>query len=161
MVSVGKPLSDVHEADSVFDNLITSLSNSVFVSLTSAQEIAILINNLKNDVAAGHDDIRSVPIKHAAAYISEVLSYLANLMFTTRVCPDDLKIARVCPIYKGGNRREMSNYRPISVLPIFSKVFEGVSNCRLECFFTKNNLISACQFGFLKKKIYRASGTCY
>lgn len=151
-VSVGKPLSDVHEADTAFDNLITSLSKSVFLSPTSAQEIAILINNLKNDVSAGHDDIRSVPIKHVAAYISEVLSYLANLMFTTGVFPDDLKIARVCPIYKGGNRKEMSNYRPISVLPIFSKVFEGVINCRLECFFTKNNLISTCQFGFLKKK---------
>lgn len=151
-VNVGKPLGDTPEPDNVLINNITSLSKSVFFSPSSSQEIVILINKLKNDVSAGHDDIKSVPIKRVAPLISDVLSYLVNLMFTTGVFPDDLKIAKVCPIYKSGNRMEMSNYRPISVLPVFSKLFEGVINCRLECFFTKHNLISACQYGFLKKK---------
>lgn len=56
-------------------------------------------------------------------------------MLTTGTFPNHLKVARVCPVYKGGNRNEISNYRPISILSVFSKVFEGVINIRLENFF--------------------------
>lgn len=73
-------------------------------------------------------------------------------MFETGIFPDSLKIARICPIHKGGAEGDISNYRPISVLPVLSKVFEGAINIRLEKFFAKYGVISDMQFGFQKGK---------
>ena len=58
------------------------------------------------------------------------MQYLFNLSFEKTIFPDDLKIEKVSPILKAGNNTELSNYRPISVLPCFSKTFERVMyNC--------------------------------
>ena len=62
--------------------------------------------------------------------------------------PDVLKLAQVTPVFKKDDDKCMSNYRPIAVLPIFSKVFEKVLCVRLMDFFTKNNIISPLQYGF-------------
>jgi len=52
------------------------------------------------------------------------LSALINKSFECGIVPDQLKIARVCPIFKSGDQTDFTNYRPISVLPAFSKIFE-------------------------------------
>ena len=63
--------------------------------------------------------------------------------------PDMLKIAKVIPLYKGG---EITNYRPISLLPVFSKIFEKLLLKRISDFFEKHNVIYKKQFGFQKLK---------
>lgn len=73
-------------------------------------------------------------------------------MLQTGIFPDCLKIAKVSMVYKGGNKNDLKNYRPISVLPIFSKIFEGGINIRLQKFFTKHNVITESQYGFQKEK---------
>ena len=54
------------------------------------------------------------------------LSYIINNSFCNGVFPDMLKYARVTPLYKGGEKCEAKNYRPVSILPIFDKIFEKV-----------------------------------
>lgn len=128
------------------------LSNSIVLHTISCHETEELITKIKNNCAAGYDDIKAIPIKYVADVISPALSHIINLTLVTGVFPDELKIARVCPVFKGGNDQEIGNYRPISVLPILSKVFESAINIRLQKFFAKYNVISDAQFGFQKCK---------
>ena len=67
------------------------------------------------------------------------------------IFPDELKIARVIPLYKSGDKSDITNYRPISLLPVLSKIFEKLIHSRLTKFFNDNNVIYNKQFGFRKK----------
>ena len=88
-------------------------------------------------------------MRMTAQNLVPVLTHLANLMLTQGVFPEGLKHARVVPIHKKGSRCEASNYRPVSVLSCFSKVFERVIYNKLLIFFKSVGVISPCQFGFL------------
>ena len=66
------------------------------------------------------------------------------------VFPNTLKIASIIPLHKGGSKTEATNYRPISLLPLFSKLFEKVIKRRLTAHLDQNNLITDNQFGFRK-----------
>ena len=61
-----------------------------------------------------------------------------------------LKIAKVIPIYEGGNNDNLVNYRPISLLSIFDKIFEKIVYNRLQSFITKNKVLYKFQYGFRK-----------
>lgn len=117
---------------------------------TTPSEIHGIIANLDNDSAAGNDGIKALPLKYVSNIISPILSHLINRMLETGEFPDELKVAKVTPIYKGGGQVEINNYRPISVLPVFSKVFESIINDRLTSFFRKYQ--TPAQYGFQKHK---------
>ena len=68
----------------------------------------------------------------------------------TGTFPDELKIARVIPLFKSGNRNLMSNYRPISILPTLSKIFEKLIHVRIYQFLDENQVLYNYQFGFRK-----------
>ena len=76
--------------------------------------------------------------------------HIMNLSISSGIVPDQLKIARVLPIFKSGETHVFSNYRPISVLPIFSKVFEKVVYKRLFNYFNKSDILFQNQYGFRK-----------
>lgn len=76
------------------------------------------------------------------------LLHLCNLSILNGVFPNELKIAKVIPIFKSGNVIDIANYRPVSVLPAFSKLFERIMYNRLIDFINKNNLLYKYQFGF-------------
>ena len=76
------------------------------------------------------------------------MSNIINLSFVTGLFPDLCKLAKVIPIYKGEDELLCENYRPISLLPIFSKIFEKVIYTRMYTFLSDNNLIYSKQFGF-------------
>ena len=73
-------------------------------------------------------------------------NYLAQGIF-----PDKMKIARIMPMYKGGDKENVVNYRPIFVLPCFSKILERIMYNRLYLHLTENNLLYNKQFGFQKE----------
>ena len=75
---------------------------------------------------------------------------IVNLSINSGIVPDELKIARVLPLFKSGDNRVFSNYRLISVLPVFSKIFEKVVYNRLFDYFNKFNVLSQNQYGFRK-----------
>ena len=85
-------------------------------------------------------------------YISNPLSKILNVSFTTGIFPDSLKLAKLTAVHKKGCKKTVSNYRPISSLPFISKIYERCMTNRIISFFSKFNLFSNKQFGFLKKR---------
>ena len=98
-------------------------------------------------------------LKSCANELCKPLSLIFNKSFEEGVVPTALKTAKVIPIYKSEDKRLVSNYRPISVLPAFSKVIERLVYNRLINFLNVHNLLSANQYGF-RKKIVDYHGTC-
>lgn len=132
---------------------------SIMLAPTTPFEIDKIIRSLENDVAAGDDEIKALPIKYTTSIISPVLSHIVNNMLQSGDFPDELKIAKITPVYKGGGENLINNYRPISVLPAFSKIFERVINDRLTSFLQKHQIITPEQYGFQKKKVCGTSVT--
>ena len=111
-------------------------------------EILICINNLPNKKSAGHDEYNACTVKSIAPYILTPLLKILNLSLTTGVVPNDFKLAKVIPVYKNGDPRIFSNYRPISILPCFSKILERLVANRLNNFIEKFNILNKSQYGF-------------
>ena len=74
--------------------------------------------------ACGDDDIPMALIKPVAHLIVKPLVYILNMSIRQAFVPEELKVSRITPIFKGGDKKVIGNYRPISILPIFAKVFE-------------------------------------
>lgn len=149
-VNIGNSPEETDGVDSY--TLQCSLSSSIMFAPTSPCEIFKIIQDLCNQAAAGYDEVKALPLKYTAHIASSILTHIINKMFETGYFPDELKIARVTPVYKGGGETEINNYRPISVLPMFSKIFERVINDRLTNFFEKHQIINNAQYGFQKNK---------
>ena len=84
-------------------------------------------------------------------FFSNYLLKIVNLSFVTGIFPDLCKIAKVVPIFKKDDPLKCNNYRPISLLPIFSNIFEKLIYSRMYSFLEKNNLLQDKQFGFRSK----------
>ena len=96
--------------------------NSVFhATEVTEEEIVKIIGGFK-DSAAGWDGIKPSVIKHVKTFVKTPLAHISNLSFANGIFPDELKIANVVPIYKSKDKMEFSNYRQVSVLPVFSKI---------------------------------------
>jgi len=80
--------------------------------------------NLDSAKAVGHDGIPIRFVKRVSEYIYRPLSFLYNTSIVYGTFPYEMKIAKVMPLFKGGKRELVSNYRPISLLSTFSKIFE-------------------------------------
>ena len=87
-------------------------------------EVLKYLRNLKRNCATGIDNIPSCFLKDTAYVISKPLTHVINLSLSKGRLPNTLKKARVNPLYKSGSRKSFDNYRPISVLPVLSKIFE-------------------------------------
>ena len=83
-------------------------------------------------------------------YFSLYLSKLYNIGIASGIFPNVLKNSKITPIYKKGNKELIENYRPVSTLPIFGKIFEKIIYSRLYKFLTQKGMISDSQFGFRK-----------
>lgn len=111
---------------------------SIFLEPTSKQEVLKFIHEIEANKASGIDGI-TVKVLHAIADdIAGVLAHIINLSIEQGVCPDHFKVALIIPLYKKGDRRECTNYRPISLLSNLSKVFEKVLKARICSFMEKN-----------------------
>ena len=127
-----------------------SNKNSMFCSPVTPDEIVKIIQRLPNNKAPGMDGINSKILKVICNSISPPLAHIFNLSFTTGEVPELLKVAKVIPIYKKGERNQPGNYRPISLLSIFDKIMEKLMYKRLSDFLENNNILYEYQFGFRK-----------
>lgn len=128
------------------------IPESIFLTPTDESEVALLIKNLNNNSAAGFDGLKAEPLKAVSENISAPFSHICNLILNTGTFPDKLKVAKVSVIHKGGDENDMGNYRPISVLPIFSKIIERVIYVRFANFCSSKKVITEHQYGFQKNK---------
>ncbi|VVC31497.1 Reverse transcriptase domain [Cinara cedri] len=105
------------------------------------------IKPLKDNTAAGLDKVSVNILKRISKFVVHPLAYIYNLSIVKNIFPETLKVADVKPLLKGGNKSNMNNYRPVSMMSIFSKIFEKIIKARLIEFLEKNKL-SKNQFGF-------------
>lgn len=131
--------------------LKSRVKNSLFLDHPEPNEIFNTIHMLNANKASGHDDISSYILIMCAEVISPYLAFFFQIAFESGIFPDSLKIAKIVPIYKSGEKRLPNNYRPISLLPSLSKVLEKLIKVRLVKFLEKNNVFNCNQYGFREK----------
>ena len=121
--------------------------DSIYLHDCDADEIAEIIRGLKNGKAS---DIPIHIIKESSKAICPILSVLFNELMREGKFPDRLKTGKISPIYKKDNEELMENYRPVSTLAVFGKLFEKIIYTRIYGFLASRNILFANQFGFRK-----------
>lgn len=134
------------------DDFPYSSDVSVFFRPVDEHEITAIFLTLNNTKSVDYFGMQIAPIKHALKGIVHCLVYIFNLCLSGGVFPEKMQVARVSVLHKGGNVHDMSNYRPISVLPVLSKALERVIHSRLTSFFDKHSFVIPSQFGFRKQR---------
>jgi len=143
--------SSVPKSKKHYTNYLPQQSNkSFFMEPTSPSEIQNIISNLKSKQSQDCDNLSTRLIKYIGDAIADPLAHIVNLSLSTGLVPSNMKIAKVIPIFKKGNASQFNNYRPISILPVFSKVLEKVVSNRLIEFVSVTNQIYKHQYGFRK-----------
>ena len=100
-----------------------------------------IINKLPNKNSCGYDNLSTKTIKALKCSLVQPLTLIINQIINTGVFPAQLKIAKVIPIFKKNYQQRFNNYRPISLLPVLSKVVEKVICSQLTNFFYCKQLI--------------------
>ena len=90
-------------------------------------------------------------VKSIITEIADPLCFIINLSFASGRFPDLLKIAKIVPIHKSEDKLQVTNYRPISILPFFSKIFERLMYNRLLKYLTQKSILVQNQYGFREK----------
>ena len=132
-----KPESYVKECHSVFQ-----------FTLISPGKVRNLLSKLSTSKACGIDGITPQVLKDSAGIISDTLCHILNRSLTTGIFFDSWKTAKVFPIHKGSAKTDPNNYRPISVLPILTKMFEKIVFDQLYLYLTQNDILTKFQSGF-------------
>ena len=124
-VNIGRKLSSqIHPVHQHSYYLVNDANKCIQFEAVNESNMNDAINRLKNISSYGHDEISNKIIKHAKNVLVRPLMLIINQMLQTGEFPNDLKISRVKPLFKSGEASSFSNYRPIALLPSFSKIFE-------------------------------------
>ena len=116
----------------------------------SAKEVTSIIKSLNTKNSHAYDEISTKLLKISVTYMCSSLTYICNKSIWSGIFPDHLKFSILKPTYKKGNRTNPTNYRPISLLASFLKVFEKTLYSRLTEHIYSNKLLGGNQFGFRK-----------
>ena len=122
--------------------------NSFFLSPTDEAEVLRIISSLKSKKSCGKDGISNIFLKDIAECIISPLTKIMNASLATGIVPEEMKMAKVVPIYKAKDPTHFINYRPISLLPAISKVLEKVVYRRLYNYISLNEILYQSQYGF-------------
>jgi hypothetical protein len=115
---------------------------------TTTHEIERIIKSLKTKYSFGYDEIPVAMLKASAPFISSPLAYIINKSLSSGIYPSRLKFSIMKPVFKSSDKLDISNYRPIPLLPAFSKVFEKVIYSRLCQHLTQYKILTNDQYGF-------------
>lgn len=118
------------------------------LKVTNSKEVVNVIKSLKNTNSTGFDDIPISIIKEVKYHLSGILTHLINSSFISGIFPNQLKTSKIIPIHKRDNPKKLSNYRPISLLPVISKIYEKIVNNQLTKYLDENKLLINNQHGF-------------
>ena len=123
------------------------VSRSMYLNKVGAGEIYKTIQSLKNK-STGDTKIEALKIANISHDFTNTLAMIVNKSFEHGIFPAQLKIAKVVPIHKEGSRVDVGNYRPISLLASFSKIYEKLMHCRILKFLESNSSLFDMQYGF-------------
>jgi hypothetical protein len=98
--------------------------NVLFLVPVMEEEVLKVTSNLKTKISPGFDEIPDMIVKQCIQYIKKAFDFYTvfNLSLSNGTFPNLMKIAKVRPIFKKGQKQNIANYRPISILPVFSKI---------------------------------------
>ena len=125
------------------------MENSFFCLPSDSEEIVILIRWQKSRST----DFMNIPVfiyKILAPLIAPTVSMLFNNSLSEGIFKECFKTAKIINIFKSGDSKSTANYRPISMLPFLSKMFEKLMYARLDSYLKSDNILCANQFGFRK-----------
>ena len=150
--NIGKNLSSQIDQNNViadYKQYLTSPTRETlkFECITKDYTIKV-IDNFENKNSAGHDGISNTLLKTIKNDISQSLTIIINQMLTIGIFPDAFKLSKVIPLFKKGDSSLLVNYRPISLLPTISKVFERVIHDQMYEYFNQFNFLAEQQYGF-------------
>ena len=107
-----------------------------------------IIQSLKAKNSHGYDGIPTKILKISTPFITSPLTYICNISLSSGIFPSRLKFSEIIPVHKKGNRMDITNFRPISLLTSFSKILEKVIYARLYQHIDQNNILATEEFGF-------------
>ena len=133
------------------DYLTKRIKESIFFKSPTDSEAMKEILSFNDKKAIGDDKISALFLKIGRHVIAPYFNLFLQFIFNNGIYPNNCKIARVVPVYKNGNRTEINNYRPISILSCFSKIIEKLIYARFIDFFRKHDVFTQNSMGFKKK----------
>ena len=128
--------------------LLSTITSNFEFHLVDNEHVEKIIQNLKPKASTGHDELSTLLLRRISPFISRILTVTINQSLMTGIFPAHLKIARVLPLYMKDNPYIFDNYRPISLLPSISKVFEKIVYKQVYDYFQTNHLLYESQYGF-------------
>ena len=146
-------VSNIPDTSASFSNYLPTQSMDSFTfSSVNTECVLEVVKSLESKKSLDIMGCNTFLIKRFVNSIIRPLTHIINLSLINGYFPDSLKTSRVCPVFKQNDRSCMNNYRPISLLPAFSKIFEKIVFNQLFAYLSFNNIISPNQFGFQKGK---------
>ena len=122
--------------------------NSMFLDPITPNDIIETVSKFKNKNSHGHDEISTKLVKESIIPISNPLAHIINQSMTNGIVPINMKLAKVVPIFKSGDKHQFNNYRPISILPASSKILEKIVAKKLIKYLESEHLLYKHQYGF-------------
>ena len=117
---------------------------------TCEAEILHTTTHLKASTSEGLDNISTQILKQTMKEVATPLTHIVNLSLYHGIFPNDMKLAKIVPVFKNGNTKLFNNYRPISILPAFSKILDKIVCNRLLHFLETKYILYKHQYGFRK-----------
>ena len=128
------------------------VSNRCFCLKLQRREVKVVISNLDNKSSSAEDFVNNHLVKMSAPVTIEYITFLINLSFHRGEFPQELKKkTKLFPLHKSGSKLEENNYRPISLLIVWSKVYGKIMFNRVYSYFERFSLFYHRQFGFQNK----------
>ena len=119
--SLARKIQNCNECD--FNKFLTcNITNTIFLNVVTENEIINIVSNFKAKSSYGIDEINMIMAKKIISNIVRPLNYIFNMSLKSGIFPDDMKVAKIIPLFKAGDKKEFSNYRPVSILPVFKKI---------------------------------------
>ena len=147
--NVGSNLAiKIQSISKTFEDFLFPVQKNMEYKYLIFEKFEKTFKSVKHNKAAGHGDIDSNVIIKVYDEISYPLFMIFHRSFNKGILPEQLNVAKVSPIFKVGSIEEIGNYRPISVLPLFSKVLERIMYNRASQYFKENDMFFPKQFGF-------------
>ena len=120
-----------HPTNSFSDHLNGNYAENLFMFPTCEAEILHTTTNLKASTSKGFDNISTKMLKQTMKEVATPLAHIVNISLSHGIFPNDMKLAKIVPIFKSGNTKLFNNFRPISILPAFSNILEKIVCNRL------------------------------
>ncbi|XP_065680546.1 uncharacterized protein LOC136094511 [Hydra vulgaris] len=139
---IKKKLREIEDRSRCNNLLVDGINKNEGESWKESEfKLRAAFRRLKSKKSEGFDKISIDIVKSVFDIIEASLFHVFDLSFKTGIVPDKLKIARITPVFKSGDKSNILNYRPISILPCFSKLLERIMYNRLYNYLTENDML--------------------